>query len=283
MSKCPICGCGELAVSFHKDALTLLRSKGCGVKFQSPMPSPENLDRLYSSREYREDFYPERVNQARLERFNHHLENLERLRGGARGACLDIGCGRGRFVEAALARGWEVHARAFSRQTAERLRQPIPADFVTGGFPDKAATVPARFDLIHLNHVLEHLYEPEKGLAQAYELLRPGGLFYCEVPRQSNAQHMLADLAGGKDVENRFLPERLFIFDRKSLSLMLRRQGFEIAYMRVEGMGDPYRSARGAHYRSLGTHCMVMGEKTLRIQNVLGCGNLVAIARKTKE
>jgi len=260
--------------------LRLLLCRGCGVKYQSPMPKLDTLDSLYSSPEYYSLNYPEHLFAARRRLFDYRLGLLEKLRGNAKGRVLDVGCGSGQFLEAAAARGWECHGQEFSEDTASRLRQKIPAMIVSGNFPYESEYISDSFDLVHLNHVLEHFYDPPKAVFEAHRLLKPGGIFYCEVPRQSNLQNRLSRMLGKKDLEAVYLPEHLFFFDKKSLGMLLERAGFETLSMRVEGMGDPYRYERGVHYHSLQTHIIATVVGALRLQGPLGGGNLAAVVRK---
>ena len=45
-------------------------------------------------------------------------------------------------------------------------------------FPDNS------FDFINMSEVLEHIDSPEKGLAEAFRVLRPGGSMYLSAPNR---------------------------------------------------------------------------------------------------
>lgn len=280
MSRCPLCASPSLG-DYHADArVRLVRCRDCGVKFQSPMPSAEDLAALYSSSDYYEHYYPEAALAARRRLFDYRLGRLEALPGVVRGDVLDIGCGRGQFLEAALARGWRAFGLEFSEQAADLAGRGVQAEVRYGPFPDAPLYEGQGFDLIHLNHVLEHFHDPAAALRVVFGLLRPGGVLYCEVPRQSNLQNRLSSLLGKKDLAVSYLPEHLFYFDTPSLSRLLIKTGFTDPTLRVEGMGDPCRYERGVHYTSAWTHLIVAIVGTFRLQGPLGGGNLVAVARK---
>jgi SAM-dependent methyltransferase len=244
------------------------------------MPDVHTLLSIYEAENYFDTYYPERLYAAQRKLFDHRLARLEAMRGGRKGRVLDVGCGTGKFLEAALARGWEVTGLEFREETAAALKQKIPADIRAGSFPEASPFEPQSFDVVHLNHVLEHLCDPVGAITEIFRLLRPGGLFYCEVPRQSNIQTVLSNILNKGDLGAVYLPEHLYLFDKTSLTTLLQQSGFEVLSTGIEGMGTPYRYERGIHYDSLWTHLIVLVVGTLRLQGPLGGGNLAAIARK---
>lgn len=113
-----------------------------------------------------------------------------RLRPGAR--ILDGGCGTGAWTEHFRALGFATVGLDISGPTIERLRMVVPAgDWKVGdirrtGFPD------AEFDAYYSWGTFEH-FECGLGdaIAEAYRLLKPGGLLFISVPFQ-NWRHTFA-------------------------------------------------------------------------------------------
>ena len=92
----------------------------------------------------------------------------------ARGRLLDIGCGskpwRGLFaahVDEHIGIDFVPSERPRRRRHHRRRRHPLP---------DENA------DTLLLTSVLEHLEEPERGIAEAYRLLKPGGHVILTAP-----------------------------------------------------------------------------------------------------
>lgn len=280
MVNCPICDSTKTKRYYSNQALSLFRCKTCGVKFQHPMPAPEVLGKIYSS-EYYDSFYPEKnLGEQRL-LFQERLEMLENLREDKKGKVLDVGCGRGVFLEVAKERGWDCIGQEFSRDAAMTLETRLGVEIFVCNNLSEAKFQPESFDLVNMNHVLEHIYEPVKTIREIYRILKPGGIFYCEVPRQSNFLNLLSNIFGKRDFGFSYLPEYLFLLDVRSMSLLLEDSGFELLAIKIEGSGDPHRYVRGIHYNSFWTHIIVkvlLG--TLRLQIPLGGGNLVVISRK---
>src|SRR5436190_15587858 len=90
---------------------------------------------------------------------------------GAR-SVLDVGAGEGALGHLLLGRGvrW-VGLDLSATLLAGSPRPVVRADATLLPFPD------ASFDAVTALYMLYHLPEPERAVAEAYRVLRPGGLF----------------------------------------------------------------------------------------------------------
>ncbi|MFN8634354.1 MAG: class I SAM-dependent methyltransferase [Chloroflexota bacterium] len=98
-----------------------------------------------------------------------------------KGRLLDIGCGNGVLLRSvsALAPGWTLAGADLDdrhRATVERI--PGVERFYAG----PAERIQDRFDLIAMQHVLEHVPEPVQLLRHLGSLLLPGGRLFVQVP-----------------------------------------------------------------------------------------------------
>ena len=93
-------------------------------------------------------------------------------------------------------------------------------------------------DAVVLSHVLEHVQELRRGVAEARRLLRPGGILYAEVPDATRYAECLA--APFQD----FNTEHVNHFGPASLAGLLAREGFEVLAVRRKTIeaaaGVPY-------------------------------------------
>jgi SAM-dependent methyltransferase len=107
------------------------------------------------------------------------------LLGVPHGALLDVGAGRGRFVAAARAAGWDATGIEPSRRSsAENVSAETLEDFELPSGTLAAATV---------WHVLEHLEDPAAALDRVIDWLEPGGVLVVGVPNLASLQARLAD------------------------------------------------------------------------------------------
>ena len=200
----------------------------CRVGVTVPAPSAEDLERLYSSGNYR---------SAGGRRFNPFIEffiylsRLERKRRIKRyvkgGRILDIGCGRGLALEVMRRDGWDVAGVEFSREAAACAAEQYGIHVVHGdpaewGFP------PESFDVITINHVLEHLEKPAHVLEECGRLLRKGGLLVCAVPDISSLQA----IAGKGKWFHLDVPYHIHHFTEPGLVGLLTKKGFKVVKIR---------------------------------------------------
>ncbi|HEV1997649.1 MAG TPA: class I SAM-dependent methyltransferase [Candidatus Dormibacteraeota bacterium] len=91
---------------------------------------------------------------------------------------LDIGCGSGWYMEAMMARGWKAQGYEPDADTAQRAANATGVRVVSSleDLPD------ASFDLVTMNHVVEHVPDPAALLTTVLRLLRPGGRAWLSVP-----------------------------------------------------------------------------------------------------
>jgi SAM-dependent methyltransferase len=159
----------------------------CRIAFTSPFPSSAVLSHQYASGSYR---------TVDGTRFNFVLEFLVRYftAGKARkirkfhrrGDLLDVGCGRGLFLDIMKKDGWSVTGVEFNEETTSYAKTVYQIDVIT---PQSMMAVPDEsYDVITLFHVLEHMQDPAAVLQTCRRLLKKHGLLVIAVPNLSSLQ-----------------------------------------------------------------------------------------------
>ena len=100
---------------------------------------------------------------------------------GKHGRILDVGCGKGGFLSAfqSCRPGWQLEG--FDQQEAGgQALESIPG--IAAYHSDSVEGIPGTFDLIVLNHVLEHVPEPTTFLVEIGRKLGPAGRLVVQVP-----------------------------------------------------------------------------------------------------
>ena len=208
----------------------IIECDACGFKHALPLPRAEDMERAY-----REDYYAsekptflvragEDQAWAQLAQTD-RLEIFESLLPPDRRRLLDIGCGPGFFLETAMRRGWLAHGIEPSRQAAAHARG-LGAEVIEGFFNGASAPTLGRFDVIHLNNVLEHIPDPTHLIALAHGMLESGGVICVNVPNDFSPLQIAGMTAAGTDDWWVAPPHHLNYFDFDSLSALLDRQGF---------------------------------------------------------
>ncbi len=175
---------------------------------------------------------------------------------GAGSRLLEIGCGSGIFLEAALRHGWVVHGLDVSAQAVELTRRNCPGATVVCAPLEKAGFDPSTFDLIALWDVIEHVEDPEELLGQARLFLRTGGTLVMETPDEGCLARMLVRFAhrvtGGRVslLRSLYYPAHRWYFSRRAVATVLRRVGFDgIRFYREQTVRE-FGSRKHAAYGS---------------------------------
>jgi SAM-dependent methyltransferase len=191
--RCPACRSADLAalgtqklpraVEGRRTGL-ISGCEACGLVFVNPFPTPDELATMYGPEG---EWAHERVDESLApppaldappgsgswpRMFDAIRRDLDVIHPPAGARVLDFGCGRGKFLDVLKPCGWETFGiepamdAAFPRH--QRL-ESIPAE--------------PMFDLIVVNHVLEHMTDPLTLLGQLAASARPGGYLLVGTPR----------------------------------------------------------------------------------------------------
>ena len=145
--------------------------------------------------------------------------NLPRRPQGG-GTLLDVGCGDGSFLALARTCGWAVTGLdPDPKAVANAARQGLT---VHEGGIEVFAGQTALFDVITLNHVIEHVYEPDQVLTACHALLKPGGQLWLETPNIDSLGHWWFQ----KNWRGLETPRHLVLFNRASLHRACCKAGF---------------------------------------------------------
>ena len=181
----------------------VIECETCGFKHIVPIPSTKELEAVYQHEYYAREkpLYLERhkedldwwnlVYNERYETFEKHL-SLGRRR------ILDIGSGPGFFLLHGKQRGWQTVGIEPSNQAAAHSRE-LGLHIVEDFLGEQTARQLGTFDVVHMQHVFEHIPHPEIMLRLAHGLLNPEGLLCVIVPNDYNPfQHALRTGCGYK-------------------------------------------------------------------------------------
>lgn len=108
------------------------------------------------------------------------------------GHFLDVGCATGLLVERAAARGLVAEGIDVSEWAVAKANERTPASCRVLNFNTATATdFKARYDIIVLHSVLEHLTNPEQSLRLLHDLLVPGGIVYVQTLNANSLMHQV--------------------------------------------------------------------------------------------
>lgn len=190
-SACVACG-GPLDMKAHvlRNGAPIIggqifRCLRCGTHQVEPRPSADVLAKLYDADYFEDALVGPGIIGGNTEAspvLQHRLAQLE-LRIGKKGSLLDVGCALGVFVKHAVDRGWEAVGLEPSAWAATEGMRRYGITIHVADLAH-APIEPGSLDVVHFNHVMEHLLEPVAEMKAARNLLKPGGLLVVEVPQE---------------------------------------------------------------------------------------------------
>jgi SAM-dependent methyltransferase len=217
----------------------VVRCTACGLLFRHPGIRPERLGDLYAKDAY-EKFLTGSYSKERAGRYELVMDAFAPVFAeGAGRRLLDFGSGAGLFLEVAHRRGFDGHGVDLSRASVEVARQrPGGAKSHFGSPLDVPEIAAGGFDAITMWSVLAHLPRPVDDLTMLRGLLAPDGVLLVLTV---NANSLL--LKAWRRRWNGFTPNHLAFFAPDTLSLLLRKAGFEAVLMRPMYGDDIERGA----------------------------------------
>lgn len=190
---CPWCSSTALEVFFTTDVLaqfkpgrtTLERCRSCGHIFQNPRLSLAGLDFYY--RDYYDGIGAELTAwffRRSVKDYRGRVELLHKHASDMAHRWLDVGTGSGHFCQ--YAKENFPDTRFDGLDMGDGVEEAERSGWVSrgyrGSFVDLADKLTEEYDVLSMNHYLEHTREPGAELDAAVTALAPDGLLFIELP-----------------------------------------------------------------------------------------------------
>jgi len=251
LKECPICLSKRILSLFdQKDKnigapgkFSLFKCNNCEGIFLNPQPSYEESSGFYPKGAYYS------LNKIKTERksvktkvklelyktyFSESGNKLKRflfspfrfmirsvfIKNGAK--LLDIGCGSGQFLYEMKSLGLNVYGIEQGKFDEEGNKKY--SLHIINGEIEKAKYNKEQFDIITLNHVLEHTNNPNKTLIVIKKALKKEGILIIGVPNTNSWAYKIFK----KNWYQLDVPRHIIDYSNKNLKLLLEKNGFKI-------------------------------------------------------
>lgn len=213
---CPLCG----GTNFLPWRFGLLRCEKCELVVDKAVwrrAVNEEMEDIF----FGDGYKPVLSLWVRLFEAMNNRRTMRRLRryAGSAGSLLEIGVGSGSFLVYARAHGFVPLGCDLSEAICRRVEEKAGIRLHCG--PIESLPDQRRFDVVVMNHVLEHVADPQSLLKAALARLRPGGVLHRAVP---NVAAWEARLSGWNSYE----PYHLLYFTPRTLRSVVEKIGFEV-------------------------------------------------------
>jgi SAM-dependent methyltransferase len=211
---CILCGGDSFVKLFDVGARSIVSCARCGLT-RTKNFIPPNYDMYHRDEEYQ---------RSRKLFENIFLKRLKTISGFKKsGKALEIGCSIGTFLKLFKDKGWEVWGVEPSKSAKTAAKQGIK---VTNKMFEDASLPKSYFDVVILNHTLEHLSDPLGALIKAKTLLKKGGIIFIDVPNFGSLSSQILR----KNWSYLAPEEHIWHFTPTTLKKLLGKAGFKVVY-----------------------------------------------------
>ena len=232
---CACCGSTRHVVAYVGDrydfGLRTVVCEDCGLTFTNPRPTGEWFEAFYRLhyRTYYEDVAkPDEEYLSRdwvRGRQSRNVQWLQRAGLPSEGRLLDVGSAEGTFLrlfEDGFPR-WQAQGVEPSADFSAFARSHFGLrNVATARLEDLESWPSEQFDLITINHVLEHLLNPDWFFSTARRMLKTGGHLFIDVPDAESESRGIGNLHIA----------HVYHFTMASLGNFLAKHGFEVVSSR---------------------------------------------------
>jgi SAM-dependent methyltransferase len=189
----------------------------CGTVYTHPLPEPGTID-------FTDDSHPPESYACSAP-----FKAAWMARHSPPGRLLEVGCGRGPFLAAARAHGYEVcglEPHPDRAAACEALGIPVRRELL-----EETTLPPGSFDVVYHCDLLSHFLDPRASLRQMAALLRPGGVLCFEAG-------LLACVARGwhRVIRRVGLEHHLWLYTEAALQRLIAESGLEVVASQTFGL-----------------------------------------------
>jgi len=228
-SACHICG-GPCRRDVVFAGYRYWKCTDCFTSQVLPQPSPEQLRSYYDDYHLSDEVggvYDEVEDRMKAD-FPTKVRMVLKYAAKENPRLLDVGCGKGFFVKAALNADIRAEGIDLSRSGVEYAVNTLGVKATTGRIQDqKVEGWKESFDVVTLWATIEHLPDPQSVVQAMHGCLKPGGVLLCD----TGLGHSLWERILPGHSQWYDAPQHLFVFSERGLIRLLETSGFSIVHV----------------------------------------------------
>jgi len=273
--KCYICG-GMCSSEVVQMQYTYWKCSTCFTSQVRPQPSSEVLKLYYDTFHLSNALggvYDE-VEERMQADFSEKVKEVKKYFTKGKPNLLDVGCGKGFFVKAALNQDITAEGIDLSVSGVSHAVNIL-------GVQAKVGTIEScltddwrgKFDAVTFWATIEHLADPAATLVAIHECLQPGGMLFVDTGLGNGKFEKY--LAGFNQWYS--TPEHLFVFSEMGLLKLLKNAGFEIVHVNKN-----FERSLGRRWLKMIRYILICGISGLLLRPLLGKYSFEKMRREAK-
>lgn len=226
-TNCVLCGSFEHILLDHvvdhrlhttNQIFNIVRCSKCGAVYLNPMPCKDDFPNFYPVA-----FYASVDNYPRISFFLNQLKfrmvnNLKK-----KGRIIDVGCGNGGLLSIFKDNGWMVYGVDTSETACKLATKSLGGNVYNSSLKD-CAFPNDYFDVVFLNHVIEHMTLPYQELDEISRILKNNGLIVLCTPNIGSYQFTVS----GNKWLHLDIPRHVILYSPLTITRLLRNAGFQV-------------------------------------------------------
>ncbi len=247
---CPICGDMERQLIYTQkfsqisegslfNGYDVVTCDHCGFGFADSIPSQEKFDRYYKEMsKYENEHQGGQISPSTQDTYDFIVQQIRPFLANEQARIVDVGCATGGLLATFQKNGYRNILGIDPSPLCSRTAQKLYGIRVENRPVSEIAEFKSSFDLVILNSVLEHIRDLDSSLKTLWDLLKPGGLIWIEVPDVTRFAELTSVAF------QQFSMEHINFFSSKSLTNLMQKNGFEVEALwqntrQLEAIQDP--------------------------------------------
>ena len=216
---CPVCDGTAFTSLFTKNNEPFVECQQCSLTLINPRPRYANILKGYT-REYSQGYINKKAKKIR--RAKRRIRKMKKIL--PEGRWLDIGCSAGFILSVAKAANYDTYGIEIDPLGVKHARETLGLENIFQGTFEEHRFEDNFFDIITMYDVIEHVQDLNEIVKELKRILSKNGVIEIWTPDIGHWRVPKSLIEWG-DIKP---SEHLYYFNKKTLSMLLRKHGLRI-------------------------------------------------------
>tara|TARA_B100001029_G_C15002275_1_gene418846 strand:- start:103 stop:975 length:873 start_codon:yes stop_codon:yes gene_type:complete len=267
---------------FNKKYFYLINCKECEISYISPLPTLDDLNKLYSFDDYYKKYYLEhKTNETEYSQFLNYIQPFL----STKSKILDYGCGDGSLMSFLKKKGLNISGADFESSMIQNLRNNR---YDVHNY-EQIKKFKNYYHLIYMIDVFEHSNDPIKLINTIFTLLNKRGILIIEGPIEKNISitnlairlYLFLKYKLFKIVSPQFPYHLLFYSNKQLINFIISTNKFELKKYKIYETGWPLKGKN--FIKNFIAYSSILLSKILFTINFYGNRSIIIFVKNEEE
>ena len=267
---------------FNKKYFYLVNCKECDISYVSPLPTLDDLNKLYAFDDYYKKYYLEhKTNETEYSQFLNYIQPFL----STKSKILDYGCGDGSLMSFLKKKGLNISGADFESSMIQNLRNNR---YDVHNY-EQIKKFKNYYHLIYMIDVFEHSNDPIKLINTIFTLLNKRGILIIEGPIEKNISitnlairlYLFLKYKLFKIVSPQFPYHLLFYSNKQLINFIISTNKFELKKYNIYETGWPLKGKN--FIKNFIAYSSILLSKILFTINFYGNRSIIIFVKNEEE